>query len=249
MSIRDPSDLEALRAVGRVVALTIRTMADWLGPGITTHELDRIGEAVLEDHGARSAPRLCVDFPAATCISINNEAAHGIPGDRAVADGDLVNIDVSAELNGFFADAGASFPVGEVDRQGRELCASTRRGFDAALASLRPDARFSEVGRQVEREARRNRLHAIRNLCSHGVGRWLHEEPLQILNYHDRADPRRFKEGMVIALEAFMATGTPWVEQAEDGWTMLTTDGGRAAQYEHTVVVTADGPLVLTSLD
>ena len=246
MSIRTERELQGLRRVGRVVAVARDTMARHLRLGITTRELDEIGAAVLAHHGARSAPRLCVGFPGTTCISVNEEAAHGIPGDRRIYPGDVVNVDVSAELSGFFADTGASYPVPPVAAGTRALCRHTRRAFRGALAAMRPAARINETGRAVEREAQRANLCAIRNLWAHGVGRWLHEEPLEIANVFIPGDRRRFSEGIVVAMESFLADGTQWVVQSRDGWTLRTSNGGRAAQYEHTVVVTANGPLIVT---
>ena len=246
MSISTPEELEALLKIGRIVATALKEMAARVAPGITTSELDRAGEEVLESHGARSAPQLCVSFPRATCISVNDEAAHGIPGDRMLTAGDLVNLDVSAELNGFFADTGASFPVPPISDQAERLCRHTRRSLARCLDSIRPGQLFNQTGLIVEEEAREGGFQVIRNLCSHGVGRWLHEEPRQIANYYDRRDRRRFKEGMVVALETFMSLSSDWVAEAEDGWALKTQDGSLAAQYEHTIVVRPEGPLIVT---
>lgn len=248
MSIETPEDLAGLRRVGRVVALALRAMAAHLRPGTTTGELDRIGAAVLREHGARSAPQLCRGFPRATCISINEQAAHGIPGDRLVEPGDLVNLDVSAELDGYFADTGASYPVPPIAPETRELCLRTRRALRGALAVMRNGKRLNGTARAVEREARRGGLAPIGDLCAHGIGRWLHEEPLEIRNVYDPTDTRRFAEGSVIAMETFLSLGSPNTVESADGWTLSTADGSRAAQYEHTVVVTRRGPLILTSL-
>lgn len=246
MSITTPEELEGLLRIGRIVARALKEMSSSLRPGLTTLELDRIGEEVLKDHGARSAPQLCVRFPRATCISVNDEAAHGIPGDRVIQEGDLVNLDVSAELDGFFADTGASFPVPPVSDEATRLCSYTRRALKESLAQVRPGQPFSRTGYLVEKLAREGGFQPIKNLCSHGVGRWLHEEPRQICNYYDRMDQRRFSEGLVVALETFMSVGSDWVEEGPDGWTLRTQDGSLAAQYEHTIVVRPDGPLIVT---
>ncbi len=241
------SDLHALRRVGRVVAVARDTMARCLRPGVSTRELDEVGAAVLERFGAISAPRLAVAFPGSTCISINDEAAHGIPGDREIEPGDLVNIDVSASLDGFFADTGASYPVPPIAPSTRQLVSGAKRALRSALAAMKPGHLVSRTGRAVEAEARHGGLHAIRNLWAHGTGRALWEEPLQIANYFLSSDRRRFGDGQVIAMEVFLAEGTPWVGEAVDGWTLRTLDGSRAAQFEHTVVVTDGGPLILTA--
>ena len=141
---------------------------------------------------------------------------------------------------------GASYPVGRVDAKARRLCTATRRALTEALAVMRPGRRLGATGLAVERVARRDGLHAIRNLCAHGVGRWLHEEPLEISNVAAPGDHRCFRDGMVVAMETFLSTGSSWVVPAQDGWTLQTGDGSLAAQFEHTVVVTRDGPLVVT---
>jgi methionyl aminopeptidase len=221
-------------------------MSEHLRPGVTTGELDDIGRRVLEEQGARPAPALVYDFPGATCISVNEEVAHGIPGPRIIEVGDLVNIDVSAELDGYFADTGASIPVPPVAPSTEALCHRTRRALANALRGVRTGGPMNAVGKAVEREARRTGLRAIRNLSGHGVGRALHEEPREIANYFNGADPRRFSEGLVVAIETFLSAGSSWVVEGADGWTLKTADGSLAAQYEHTAVATSRGPVILT---
>lgn len=248
MSIRTASEFDGICRVGRVVALALKSMAKRLRPGVTTAELDAEGKAVLDAHGARSAPQLCVGFPGHTCISINDEVAHGIPGDRVVRRGDVVNLDVSAELDGFFADTGASFPVQPVAPETHRLCTETWRAWGHASRQLKPGYRMNRTGLAVERVARKAGLHAIRDLCAHGVGRWLHEDPLEIANVYDPSDRRSFTEGLVVAFEVFLSTGTTRITAEPDGWTLKTADGSRAAQYEHTVIVTRGGPMVVTAV-
>lgn len=183
MSIQNQEELEGLRKVGRVVAATLKRMLAAVRPGITTQELDNLGRAYFESKGARSAPALTYGFPGATCISLNHEAAHGIPGDRKVQAGDLINIDVSLELNGFFADTGASMCVDPVRSELGDLCRASREVLAAALARIRPGSKINSIGRTIEQESHRRGYRVIRNLAGHGVGRALHEEPSDILNY------------------------------------------------------------------
>lgn len=246
MSITSVEEFQGMREIGRIVALARDAMSHRLRPGVTTAELDAVGEAVLRQNGARSAPQLCYGFPGATCISVNDEAAHGIPGPRRIGPGDVVNIDVSAEKGGFFADTGASYPMPGASAATHRLCTTVRSAWHAAASTLLPQGRIRESGRQVEAVARRSGYRAIRNLCAHGIGRWLHEAPLEIANAYDRSDRRRFTEGLVVAMEVFLAEGASWVQEAPDGWTLRTANGRRAAQHEHTVVVTNGEPLVLT---
>ena len=227
---------------------TMLLMKKSLKPGISTAALDRIGENNLARYGARSAPILMYDFPGHTCISINDEAAHGIPSGRKVEPGDVVNIDVSAELNGYFGDTGATSTVPPVDPRIEYLCQVTRKSLNAAMAAARAGAKVNQIGQAIEKTAINAGFTTIRNLGSHGIGRSLHEEPQFIQNFYDKSDTRTLSEGQVITIEPFLSTVADSTVTAEDGWTLLTGDGNRSAQYEHTMVITRGKPLVLTAL-
>ena len=239
-------EIEKLRRIGQVVASTIEEMERHLEPGITTGELDDIGRAVLEEHGAQSAPELVYDFPGATCISVNERAAHGIPGDLEVKAGDLVNIDVSAELDGFFADSGASFGVPPIDDDKQKLLDSTLEALEKAMSMARHGRPVKMVGRVVEGLARDRGFTVIRNLGGHGIGRKLHQQPSFIPHFYDRREKRRFREGQVLTLEPFLAMGARRVEELDDGWTLRTDNRGLVAQFEHTMIITRGEPIVLT---
>jgi methionyl aminopeptidase len=247
MTIETDQDLNGLKRIGRIVALTVREMQRQLKPGITTADLNDIGARFLEQHGARPAPGLTYDFPAATCISVNNEAAHGIPGERVIRSGDLVNIDVSAELDGYFADTGASMPVPPISALKRKLCNCARMARQKAIGAARAGRRLNEIGQAIETSARRCGFTVIRNVPGHGVGRGLHEEPSVPGFYLPSAD-QRLTEGLVITVEPFLATGARQVVTADDGWTLKTEDGSLAAQYEHTIVITRGRPIIITAL-
>ncbi|CAM2065659.1 type I methionyl aminopeptidase [Sulfidibacter corallicola] len=247
MSIDTDKDLEQLKRIGRIVALTLQTMLDQVKPGITTAELDHIGGKMLAKHGARSAPKITYDFPGHTCISINDEVAHGIPkADRVIRAGDLVNIDVSAELNGYFADSGASIPVPPTPQLFTKLCRSTRSALKAGMKAARAGQPLNRIGKAISKEAYRAGFGVIHNLCSHGVGRALHEEPEYIPSYYDSRDKRTLHEGQVITIEPFLTNGPPMAFQDRDGWTLRTQEGCFAAQYEHTIVITKRQPIVIT---
>jgi len=246
MTITSDDELEALRKIGKIVARTLEAMGQALEPGMTTKELDDIGRALLEAEGARSAPELAYDFPGATCISVGPDVAHGIPGDRRIAAGDLVNIDVSAELDGFFGDTGASFAVPPVSKKIEKLCRDGRRAMWSGIRAVRPGAPLNAIGKGVEGFARKNGYTLIRNLASHGVGRSLHEEPEGLATWYDPADRRTIGEGLVFTIEPFLALGDDWVDELDDGWTLRPSRGGPAVQYEHTLVATKNGPLILT---
>lgn len=239
-------EFEKLRRIGAVVAETIEEMQSHLEPGITTKELDEIGRAVLTRNGAQSAPELVYDFPGATCISVNERAAHGIPGDLKIKAGDLVNIDVSAEMDGFFADSGASFGVEPVSKKKQALLDSTKEALEKAMSMARHGRPIQLVGRVVEGLAKERGYTVIRNLGGHGIGRGLHEKPNFIPHFYDRSEKRRFKEGQVLTLEPFLAFGARRVDELDDGWTLRTENKDLVAQFEHTMVITRGEPIVLT---
>ncbi|MNJ98515.1 Methionine aminopeptidase 2 [compost metagenome] len=246
MSIENENDLIALRKIGKIVAQCLQYMGSKLEPGITTLELDQLGHVFLEKHGARSAPRLVYNFPGTTCISVNEEAAHGIPGAKILGAGDLVNIDVSAELDGYFADTGGSFIIPPESDLKRNLCLATKRALEMALRAAKAGQPLNSIGKAIEKEALRNKLTVIENIGSHGVGRALHEEPDFIPGYYDPDDKRILKENQVITIEPFLSTGAREVFDTGDGWTLATSKRFLTAQYEHTMVITKSKPLIMT---
>ena len=245
MSIDGRHDIEGLQRIGAIVAEARDAMGARVAPGVTTAELDAIGKEVLDRHGARSAPQLAYGFPGTTCISLNDDIAHGIPSERVLRAGDLVNIDVSAELDGYWADTGASFPVGEVSAQSKALLNATRQALQDAMEQARAGASIHNIGRAVERRAKRCGFRVVRNLCGHGVGRYIHEEPQVPNTFHPR-NLLPLREGWVITIEPFLTTRATTAVTAEDGWTLRTPDGSRGAQFEHTMIITRDRPIVVT---
>lgn len=246
MSIEGPEDLEGLQRIGAVVAEARDTMLRNVQPGISTLELDEIGASVLAKHGARSAPRLAYDFPGTTCISVNSDLAHGIPSaSKKLQAGDLVNVDVSAELDGYWADTGASAPVGDVATRLQQLLWATRQALLEAMAEAQAGKPLNVIGRAVERRAKRHRFNVVRNIGGHGVGRYIHEEP-HVPNHFERRTTQPLWEGLVMTIEPFLTTRANLVVEAEDGWTLRTPDGSLGAQFEHTFVVTKGQPIVLT---
>ncbi|MBY0316336.1 MAG: type I methionyl aminopeptidase [Bdellovibrionales bacterium] len=246
MSINSEEELIALRKIGRIVANCLQAMGRALEPGMTTRELDEIGRKYLELHGATSAPELCYKFPGATCISVNEEAAHGIPGDKILVASDLVNIDVSAELNGFFADTGGSFIIPPESSIKKNLCLATKRALELAIDQARAGQLMNQIGKAIEGHAKKHKLTVIENIGSHGVGRALHEEPGFIPGYFDPKDKRVLTENLVITIEPFLSTGARNVFDTGDGWTLATNKKYLTAQYEHTMVITKGKPLIMT---
>ena len=248
MTINNDEDLRKLRSVSRIVYETLLMMKDRMRVGMTTRELDDIGRANLDRYGAKSAPEITYDFPGCTCISINDEAAHGIPSDRKIAPGDVVNIDVSAELDGYYGDTGGTWLVPPVNPRIQYLCQSTRKALRAAMGAARAGEKINRIGQAVEKVATQAGFVTIRDLGSHGIGRQLHDNPHFIANFYDKHDQRRLAEGQVITIEPFLSTGIDQTSTADDGWTLRTGPGNYSAQYEFTMVITKGKPMVLTAL-
>lgn len=247
MTIETERDVDALKRVGGIVVAALREMLDSIEPGMTTAELDAVGKGALERRGARSAPQLAYRFPGATCISVNEEVAHGVPGPRVIRAGDVVNVDVSAELDGYFADTGGTRVVPPSTPTKDRLCHATKLALREAVAQARAGNKLNRIGKAVQRVAKAHQFKIIKNLAGHGVGRRLHEEPDGILGYFEPSDTRELEEGMVIAIEPFLSTKSTFVEEAGDGWTLVGTQGNLSAQYEHTVIVTRGDPIILTA--
>lgn len=246
MTIESEDQLDRLRTIGGIVARTLAAMGQALEPGMTTKELDDLGRAMLEKEGARSAPELTYGFPGATCISVGPDCAHGIPDDTAIKAGDLINIDVSAERDGFFGDTGASFAVPPTSTRIERLCRDGRRAMWAGIRAARPGRPLNEIGRSIESFARKNGYSLVRNLSSHGVGRSLHDEPGDIATWYEPRDKRRITEGLVFTIEPFLSLGAEFVEERDDGWTLRPPLQQPTVQYEHTLVATRRGPVILT---
>ncbi|CAN5287609.1 type I methionyl aminopeptidase [soil metagenome] len=246
MTISNDDDLKSLQDIGRIVAETLAAMGKAIEPGMTTADLDQIGRSLLDRAGARSAPELAYDFPGATCISVNDEIAHGIPGPRRIKAGDLVNIDVSAEKHGFFSDTGASFAVPPVARRTERLCRDGRRALWAGIGQVGAGKPLSAIGNAIGRFAEKNGYTLVRNLASHGVGRSLHEEPTELATWPDRSERRVMQKGQVFTIEPFLSLGANWAENGDDPWTLYGEPRAPTVQYEHTLVATANGAMVLT---
>lgn len=249
MIVKNEADLDGLKKIGKIVANCLQYMSQVMEPGMTTKELDQLGGQFLEHHGARSGPMLVYNFPGHTCISLNYEVAHGVPSDKKIQKGDLINIDVSAELNGYYADNGGSFVVPPSKKEYERLLTATRQALDAAISAVKAKEKINIIGYNIEKVAKELGYSVIENLGSHGVGRSLHEEPKFIAGYYDRDDQRKLKEGQVITIEPFLSTGARFVDEEPDNWTLVSGKEFRSAQFEHTMVVLKDRALILTIPD
>lgn len=247
MSIESKVELNGMKEAGQAVAVTLKRMMDYAKVGMTTLELDEYGKSILDSFGAVSAPKKDYNFPGYTCISVNNEACHGIPSaSKILKEGDLVNIDVSAELDGFYGDNGCSFVLGEDIHGFTPLIEASREILYLAIGKIKGGVRIADIGGFIEREAKKRGFQVVRNLCGHGIGRKLHEMPTEIPCFKDRTNKMRFRRNSVIALETFISTRAKYVYETSDGWTMKTRDNSFVAQHEHTLVVTDDYPVIVT---
>ena len=250
MSIKSSYELESLKKISGIVAYTLKEMIQYAKVGMTTKELDTYGGEILKKLGAKSAPFLTYKFPGYTCISVNKEFCHGIPSfSKILQEGDLINIDVSAELNGFWSDNGSSFVLGKDLNQHTDLVEASKYILKKAIKNIKSGVKISDIGELIEKEANQKGYRVIKNLSGHGVGSKLHEEPFNLLNYKNIKDPRKFSLNSVIALETFIATTSDYAYTTKDGWTMVGNKEGYMAQHEHTLVVTDKEPLVLTELN
>lgn len=250
MSITKETELTGMQMASEAVAYTLKEMRNYAQPGMTTRELDNFGAKILNDLGARSAPYLTYGFPGFTCISVNHEFCHGIPSDKKIlAEGDLVNIDVSAELNGFWSDNGGSFVLGADINRHQKLVDASRQILHKAIYQVRGGVRIADIGHLIETAAKKQGYKVIKNLTGHGIGRSLHEAPADIANYRDRFNLARFQKNSVVAIETFIATTSTYAETRQDGWTMTGNKGGFMAQHEHTIVVTDGNPIILTEMN
>lgn len=250
MSITNDLELEGMKKASEAVACTLKEMTAFAKPGISTKELDEFGAKILADFGAKSAPFLTYGFPGYTCISVNQEFCHGIPShQRILQEGDLVNIDVSAELDGFWSDNGSSFVLGEDIHGYQKLVNASKEILQKAISNIKGGVKISDIGHLMETEAKKRGYKVIRNLTGHGVGRSLHEEPSEIANFRDKFNLTRFKKNSVVAIETFISTDSTYADTLSDGWTMVGNNGGFMAQHEHTIVVTENSPLVLTEMN
>jgi methionyl aminopeptidase len=247
MTADSETDIEALKAIGRICADTLRKMIDAARPGMTTLELDHLGRDLLEAQGARSAPELAYNYPGATCISVSPVIAHGIPDEHVLSDGELIHIDVSAELDGYFADTGASTWINKRSPEVHKLLEATRLTLNKAVKTARAGRPLNEIGKTVQQEARKRGYNVIYELTGHGIGRGLHEEPGEVWNFYNPRDQRTLHEGLVLAVEPFLTTGQGRIREERDGWSLRTADNAIAAQFEHTIVVTRGEPIILTA--
>ncbi|HEY2580442.1 MAG TPA: type I methionyl aminopeptidase [Mucilaginibacter sp.] len=248
MSINTVEDQIGMQKVSEAVAFTLKAMREYCRVGMSAKELDDFGGNLLQSFGARSAPMLTYKFPGHTCISVNHEVVHGVPtANKVFREGDLINIDVSAELNGFWADNGGSFVLGEDINGHWALVSSSKQILKDAISQIKGGVKIAEIGRFIETQAAKRGFTVIKNLAGHGVGRSLHESPGDILNCYNRYNQERFKKNSVVAIETFISTKSTYAEDFGEEWSLKGNKGGYVAQHEHTIIVTSGEPVILTA--
>jgi len=248
MSITKEAELIGMKKISEVVGTTLKLMREHAKVGMSTKELDEYGGNLLKSYGAKSAPYETYGFPGYSCISINKEAAHGIPSEKKILkEGDLINIDVSAELNGFWSDNGGSFVLGRDIHNHQPLVDASKNILRKAINNIKGGVKISEIGYLIETEAKKSGFKVIKNLAGHGVGRSLHEEPENILNYKVRSNRERFKKNTTVAIETFISTNSTVAVELNDGWTLVGDRGGYVTQHEHTILITDKTPIILTA--
>jgi methionyl aminopeptidase len=250
IELKSRSEVEKMRRASGVVSAILSELERMVEPGVTTKYLDREAEKLIKKHGAKPAfknyqvgPNV---FPAVLCVSVNEEVVHGIPSGRKLVDGDIVSLDFGVVFDEFFGDSAVTVPVGKIDEESRRLIETTERCMYAGIEQLRPGKRLGDVGAAVQEVAESAGYGVVRDFVGHGIGRALHEDP-QVPNFGVSGRGQALRAGMVLAIEPMINLGTSKVRVLDDGWTAVTADGTRSAHFEHTVAVTEDGPVILTS--
>lgn len=248
MTIETQNDRRGIERIGKIVGETIGLMRKSIEPGMTTAELDHIAADYLATYGARSAPMLRKNFPGTTCISVNEEAVHGIPSNRVLKAGDMVTVDVTAELDGYIADSAFTILIAPSTPLQRRLRDCTKTAFKRALNVAKAGQPINLIGKTIEREVRRYGFSVMIELCSHGVGRDIHEPP-NIPSYFDKRLTEKLTDGMVITIEPIISATTNWSRELDDGWTICSRDGSLTSHYEHTIIITQGRPIIVTALN
>lgn len=244
---KTPTEIATLKTANQIVARVLDALKKHVAPGVVTRELDELAEALILKNGCVPAFKGYRNYPASLCISVNEEIVHGIPGRRMLYEGDIVSLDIGVKLDGFYGDAAITVPVGKVSPEAEKLMHVTREALYQGIGQARPGNRLSDISHAVQTWVERHGFSVVRDFVGHGIGRHLHEEP-QIPNFGKPHFGPRLREGMVLALEPMVNTGSYEVKILDDGWTAVTVDGKYSAHFEHSIAVTDADPLILSEL-
>lgn len=243
---KSPAEIEKMYRAGLIVWNALEKMHTMVRPGMTTKELDQFAEAFTAEQHARPAFKGYRGYPGSVCTSINKEVVHGIPSAaRRLQEGDILSLDFGVELDGYFADAALTVPVGKIGPDREKLLRVTRESLDRGIEKARPGNRLGDISAAVQGWVEKNGYSVVREFVGHGIGTKMHEDP-QLPNYGTPGQGPRLQEGMVVAIEPMVNTGGPGVRVLEDDWTAVTEDGSDSAHFEHTVAITSNGPWILT---
>lgn len=243
--LKTPEQIAYMHKAGKLLAACHREIAAMIKPGVTTSEIDRFVEVYLSRHGATPEQKGYHGYPYATCASVNDVICHGFPSDRPLREGDIVTIDMVVNLNGWLADSAWSYAVGRISGEADRLLRLTKEALYKGIEKAVPGNRLGDISHTIQSFAEANKLSVVRDFVGHGIGQSMHEKP-QVPHYGPARQGVRLKEGMVITIEPMLNLGEYYAKVDDDGWTARTVDGSLSAQYEHTVAITKDGPLILT---
>ena len=245
ITIKSEREIELMKIAGEIVGKTHHYLESYLKPGITTGELESIAKKFMEENGCISSTKGYEGYPGYLCISINDEVVHGIPGKRKLKNGDIVKLDISMIYKGYHSDSAATYPVGHISKEKEYLIEHTKKSLYEGIKQVKEGAKLGDIGHAIEQYAHEHHLSVVKELCGHGIGNELHEDP-DVLNYGKAHTGMTLKAGMTIAIEPMLNYGERYVYMLDDDWTICTEDGSPSAHFEHTVLVTKDGCEILT---
>jgi methionyl aminopeptidase len=245
VEIKSDKQIEKMKHAGTILAECHKALSKKVTEGITTIELDQFVDRFLYERGATPAQKGYMGYPFATCASVNNEVCHGLPNRKPLKNGDIVTIDFVVNLNGWLADSAWSYGIGTISPEAQRLMKATKKALYKGIEQAQVGNRLGDIGNAIQSYAEKKGYSIVREFIGHGIGRKIHEEP-QVHHVGDRNTGGKLKEGMVITIEPIFNQGTPCIMLGSDGWTALTFDGSLSAQYEHTVAITKNGPIILT---
>jgi methionyl aminopeptidase len=245
--LKTKTEIETMRQAGRIAAMTLNMVGENIAPGMTTLQVDMLVEDFIRSHGAIPGFKNYQGYPASACVSIDDEVVHGIPGKRVIREGEIVSVDVGTIVDNYYGDHAKTFAIGEISKEKRRLMDLTEKSLMAAIDKARKGNKLGQISSTVQKLAEQKGYGVVRQLCGHGIGRKMHEEP-QVPNYGSPQDGPVLEVGMVLAIEPMINLGTYSVKTLPDGWTIVTADGSPSAHFEHTVAITDNGPEILTTV-